>query len=91
MIWGVDDATNEIVGTSFQPGKAKKGNEELENWLLTLLTPKIHFRFYEIEKNDKSVVILEISRATHRPIQFHGQEFIRIGSYKKRLKEHPER
>lgn len=91
VVWGVDDVTHEIVGTSFKPRTARKGNEELENWLLTLLTPRIHFRFYEIQTKEKRLVILEIPRATHRPIQFHGEEFIRVGSYKKRLKEHPEK
>jgi predicted HTH transcriptional regulator len=37
------------------------------------------------------VVILEIPRATHNPVQFQGQEFIRVGSYKKKLKDYPEK
>ncbi len=46
MVWGIDDATHEIVGTTFNPVKTKVGNEELENWLLHLLNPKIDFRFH---------------------------------------------
>jgi len=38
-----------------------------------------------------SVVLLEIERAFRHPVQFQGQEFIRVGSYKKRLKDFPER
>ena len=49
MIWGIDDKTHKIVGTSFSPSADKKGNEVLENWLLRLLEPKIDFRFYEQE------------------------------------------
>ena len=41
IIWGVDDKTHAIVGTKFNPKKQKKGNEELENWLIRLLNPKI--------------------------------------------------
>jgi len=41
MIWGIADCTHDIVGTRFQPAKFKKGNEELENWLLHLLNPRI--------------------------------------------------
>ena len=45
MVWGVDDKTHEIIGTVFDPNSARVGNEELENWLLQRLSPKIHFRF----------------------------------------------
>ncbi|MCD5407614.1 MAG: ATP-binding protein [Desulfotomaculum sp.] len=34
LLWGIDDVTHEIIGTSFEPKKFKKGNEEFENWLL---------------------------------------------------------
>ena len=91
LVWGVEDGTHRIVGTQFSPSAAKVGNEELENWLLHLLTPKIHFRFYEVLADGLRLVLLEIERAPHRPVQFQGQEFIRVGSYKKRLKDHPER
>ena len=33
LVWGVDNKTHEIVGTSFRYREAKKGNEELEAWL----------------------------------------------------------
>ena len=35
--------------------------------------------------------IIEIPRASHRPAQFRGEEFIRVGSYKKKLREFPEK
>jgi predicted HTH transcriptional regulator len=37
------------------------------------------------------VVVLEVARAFRHPVQFEGQEFIRVGSYKKRLKDFPEK
>ncbi|MBF0558573.1 MAG: putative DNA binding domain-containing protein [Nitrospirae bacterium] len=91
LIWGVKDNNHEIVGTAFTPGTMKKGNEELESWLLRLLSPRIHFCFYEVAAGAESVVILEIARASNKPVQFQGQEFIRIGSYKKKLKDYPEK
>ena len=45
MLWGIDDQTHRIVGTTFHPGTAKVGDEELENLLLRLLSPRILFRF----------------------------------------------
>ena len=58
IIWGVDDTTHEILGTTFTPSSAKKGGEALENWILRLLEPKIDFKFYEIEIDEKSKNII---------------------------------
>lgn len=91
VVWGVKNEEHEIVGTDFSPQVAKAGNEELENWLLHGLEPKIHFQFFEIYVDDLPVVLLEIECAYRQPVQFKGNEFIRVGSYKKRLKEFPEK
>ena len=91
IIWGIDDSSHEIEGTTFNPINAKVGNEELENWLLRLITPKISFEFYVIEIGEKNVVLLEIESAFRHPVRFETQEFIRVGSYKKKLKDLPEK
>lgn len=87
IIWGVDDTTHEILGTTFAPSSAKKGGEALENWILRLLEPKIDFKFYEIEIDDNNIVLLEIAPAYRHPVTFSGTEYIRLGSHKKKLKE----
>ncbi|NOZ91500.1 MAG: transcriptional regulator [Epsilonproteobacteria bacterium] len=91
MIWGIDDATHNIIGTNFKPSNEKKGNEELENWLLRLLEPKIDFKFYEVTINGVDIVLLEIASAYRHPVRFSGTAYIRNGSYKKKLKELPEK
>jgi ATP-dependent DNA helicase RecG len=91
LVWGIDDKTHDIIGTRFIPGSAKVGNEELENWLLRLLDPKINFRFFSFAVDEKPIVLLEISPAFRHPVKFKNEEFIRIGSYKKRLKGFPEK
>ena len=91
MAWGVSDGTHEIIGTTFNPASTKVGNEELENWLLRQLAPKINFRFHVFRANEKPVVLLEIGAAFRHPVQFKGTEFIRVGSYKKKLKDFPEK
>jgi ATP-dependent DNA helicase RecG len=92
LVWGVEDDTHEIVGTQFKPSLAKHNQQELESWLLQKMAPKIHFRFYELLVADEfPVVILEIQAATHTPVQFDGVEFIRVGSYKKKLNEFKEK
>jgi ATP-dependent DNA helicase RecG len=91
LLWGIEDESHAIIGTTFKPFFAKVGNEEIENWLLKLLSPKIHFRFHEIDMGGLPVVLLEISAAWGNPVLFEGQAFIRVSSYKKKLKDHPEK
>ncbi|MBU4270897.1 MAG: putative DNA binding domain-containing protein [Planctomycetes bacterium] len=90
LVWGIQNKTHAVVGTTFKPTQTKKGNENLESWLLRLLNPRLHFRFYELTHEGKPVVLLEIPRALGRPVQFQGIEFIRVGSYRKKLKDHPQ-
>ena len=90
VIWGVKDGAHEVVGTTFQPAKSKKGNEDLESWLTHVINPRLHFHFYTLTHEGKPVVILEIPRAQGKPVQFQGMEFIRVGSYRQKLKDHPE-
>jgi predicted HTH transcriptional regulator len=91
MIWGICDETQNIIGTTFSPSRKKIGNEELENWLLKLLNPKINFHFFEFTIENKPLVLLEIGAAFRHPVQFQNIEYIRIGSYKKKLKDFPEK
>lgn len=92
IVWGIDNESHAVIGTRFSPSKARHKQQELESWLLQKITPKIAFRFFEFDAVDEtSVVILEIQAASHTPVQFDGAEFIRIGSYKKRLRQFPEK
>lgn len=91
LVWGVRDADHAVDGTTFDPGAARVGSEELESWLLRLLEPKIDFRFFTVEVGGRRVVLLEIVRAARHPVRFSGQEFIRVGTYKKKLRDFPEK
>jgi predicted HTH transcriptional regulator len=91
LVWGVRDEDHAVVGTTFDPAATKVGNEELENWLLRTMEPKIDFRFLRVDVDGMPVVLLEIARAARHPVRFSGQEFIRVGTYKKKLKDFPEK
>lgn len=97
LVWGVSDGSHQLVGTAFDPHATKVGNEALENWLSTLTDPQVSLVFRvghtptDAGDSAKRVVVLEVGAATHRPVRFKGEEFIRVGSYKKKLKEHPEK
>ena len=91
LLWGVEDGTHRMVGTDFDPHKLKVGNQELESWLSLLLTPRINLSFHEIFIDNKRMVLLLVPRAINQPVRFKSEEHIRVGSYKKKLKEYPEK
>jgi len=61
VVWGVENETRQVVGTSFKPYLEKKGKKKLITWLAGLFQPKIDFHFLELEIDHKPIVILEIS------------------------------
>lgn len=89
MLWGIDDATHEIVGTEYNLQTLKKGNQELENWLRSLLSQNAEFEFHEVKMNDKRVGVLIIYRAVNHTVTFEKTDYIRVGSYTKKLNEYP--
>lgn len=91
LVWGINDETHEIIGTTFQYRKVKKGSEELEAWLSRMVSPRINFKFYEVSMGEIMVVLLEIPCAEKQPVQFGGIEYIRIGTNKKKLKDYPDK
>lgn len=89
MLWGVDDTTHEIVGTEFNMQTVKKGQQELENWLRSLLSKNADFEFHSVMVEDKKVGVLIIHRAVNQTVMFQKVDYIRVGSYTKKLSEYP--
>ena len=89
LVWGVEDGTHRIVGTTAQPRQRKVGNEGLENWLAHLLSPRVDFRFHEWEQQGLRMALLQVQPAVEAPVAFKGTEWVRVGSHKKKLKDHP--
>lgn len=90
MIWGIDDKTHDVLGTTFDPHIVKKGNQSLDLWISTQLEPQVQFYFHKIRYCDADVVLLEIGRAFSTPVKFRGVDYIRIDSHKKSLKDFPD-
>ena len=89
MLWGIDDATHEIVGTDYNLQSLKKGNQELENWLRSLLSKNVDFEFHSVSVDGKTVGVLIIYRAANQTATFEKVDYIRVGSYTKKLNENP--
>lgn len=91
MLWGIEDAAHEIVGTTFTPDAEKVGNQILPMWLAQRLQPSIAFSFRMIDHPKGKVVLLDIPAATGTPVSFGGIPYIRIGSGTPKLTDYPER
>ena len=78
MIWGVNDKTHEIEGTTFDHSSAKVGNQSLDLWIATQLEPQVQFYFHEAIIDGKRVVLLDINAAYSTPVKFKGVDYIRL-------------
>jgi len=91
MLWGIDDESHNIVGTTFDPDTEKVGNQPLQMWLAQKLSPSIAFAFRVAPCPEGRVVLLELPAATSAPVAFEGTPYIRIGSATPKLTDYPER
>ncbi|NEG69926.1 ATP-binding protein [Bifidobacterium choloepi] len=90
LVWGVDDATHDIVGTTNEWYAMRRGKQEIENWVRTQLSGNTELDFLrtEIDEN-RHVLLLKIGSAVNRPVSFGKTEYIRVGSYTKKLHDVP--
>lgn len=91
LVYGVADGTHKIIGTDFKPSKRKKGNEEVEHWVVQRLNPRIDFKIFEFEYQGKPITIFQVDAAIAQPVDFMHEAYIRIGSIKRKLKDFPEK
>jgi ATP-dependent DNA helicase RecG len=92
IVWGIEDGTHNVVGTSFIPHQKKgAGNEDLEPWLARMLSPRIDCKVHEFNVGESPIVLFEVQAANSTPVAFSGREWVRVGSYKKPLKDYPEK
>ena len=90
IVWGVNDESKEIVGTSFKYNREYK-DEPWQNFLARKLNPSISFEFKEFTIKNMRVVFLIIPAAIKVPTSFDGVRYGRIGSSKIKLEKYPER
>lgn len=89
LVWGVQDETHKIVGTSFDPATAKKGNEPLESWLAHSLHPQVHFEFEPVQVGSTRLVVLTIVPASFEPVRYGPTAYVRVGPTTQELERHP--
>lgn len=91
LIFGIRDKSYEVVGTSFDPYTELVGKEELENWVVQRLAPRIDFRIHVFDYKGKNLVLFCIPAAQHQPVRFMHVAYVRIGSYTRKLHDFPDK
>lgn len=92
LVFGIDDATHEVVGTDFDPYATKaKGNQDLLPWLAAGLRPNTGFEPHVVAHPGGRVVLFEVGPANGEPVGFYGTPYIRVGASKTELGKHPEK
>ncbi|MBE6414820.1 MAG: transcriptional regulator [Verrucomicrobiaceae bacterium] len=92
LVFGVEDKTHKITGTSFRAKSHKKDKEDLENWLINRLSPKIDFNVYEFDyEQGKHISMYIIPAAKDQPVEFNRQGYIRINSSNRKINDFPDK
>jgi ATP-dependent DNA helicase RecG len=92
VIWGIQNDTHAITGTTFDPfTKKAEGNQPLIMWLQQRTNPRADFTFHDVVHPDGKVVMLEIQPARTAPVAFDNIRYIRIDSHKTKLSEHADK
>ena len=89
IIWGVNDKTKEIVGTTVNFDRDIDG-EPYKHYLARKLQPSIAFETVNFDYKNERIVMLIIPAAKSTKTKYNGIDYIRIGSSKEKLARFPE-
>ena len=89
FVWGIEDKTHRVVGTDHTLTSLKVGAQELENWLRSMLSNNADFEYDTTQIDGLTVSVLMIHCAQNQPVTFKKTGYIRVGSYTKKLSDHP--
>ena len=90
MVWGVEDKTKKLLGTTVRLADIQKGGEKFTNWISRTISPQLMMEFLDFEMDSKQFSILVIEPTYDRPVRFKDEEYLRIGENIKELKDFPE-
>lgn len=88
IVWGVQDASRQVVGTSFDPLDTRVKQQPFLMWLGQVLSPCPPLSFQELEHPGGRIVVLEIPAATTGPVTYDGVAYVRLGSATPKLASH---
>ena len=90
FLFGIDDNTHQVTGTTFKLKNKKEGNQELELYLRQYLHPSVRFNHFVCQYDNLHVEIFKIPAAKGEPTHFKKIPYIRFDSSLTDLRNYPE-
>lgn len=92
LVFGIEDGSHAVVGTTFDPQAEKgRGEQLLPLWLSLGLQPNVGFEIHAFISHGRRVVLFEVHPAFDRPVKFYGTAYVRDGTSKTELAKYPEK
>ena len=92
LVFGIENDTHQIIGTTFRSKQHMVGNEELEVWLLNRLNPRIDFQCFDFEYQDGiQLALYKIPATENVPVKFLNVGYVRVNSSTRKLIDYPEK
>lgn len=91
MVWGIEDETHDIIGTTDRLDSQTVGAEAFLLWLNKYLKPRINVHHVPFDLGGKHIEMLVIEPGYQQPVSFKGREFIRVATSLLPLSEHPKK
>lgn len=92
LVFGIENNSHKITGTTFRSKSQMVGNEELEVWLLNRLNPRIDYQCFDFEYCENvTLVLYKIPAAENVPVKFLNVGYVRVNSSTRKLIDYPEK
>ncbi|TRC89521.1 transcriptional regulator [Mesorhizobium sp. WSM4310] len=78
LVFGVEDGTHNILGTTVKLAHEKVGNDTFLHWLNGRLFPRVMIDLKSVFIEGKRVEVLAVSHGYQQPVKFNGTAYIRI-------------
>lgn len=91
LVFGVEDGSHQIAGTTFKAKTARHKKEDLEHWLAQRLNPRIDFEIQEFDYKDKHISMYVIPATHNQPVEFMHNTYIRVATITRNLNKFPEK
>ena len=82
-IWGLEDGTHRLAGTSFDHlSKKGKGNQALPIWLRNALSRNANYEFLPLDYDGRHFVVLRICAASMQPVYYDKDAYKWLKAHK---------
>lgn len=88
LVFGIEDVTHEVLGTSVNIAAEKIGNVPYLLWLSQQLDPHMYVHHQRIIYGGKRVEVICVKPTYHQPVRFKGRAYVRVASAQQDLNNH---